>query len=137
MLTETCRSLITTVGLQLDEKLNQAVNDAKKEWRLKERKNREHSETKIKDLSKLVIDVEAKVEKANWELKQVQGGYAETEGRLGALLHGQTDRGVHCYMVNQRGPLLHGQTDRGWHCYMVNQRGPFLHGQTEVAIVTW
>ena len=51
--------------------MNKAVNDAKKEWRLKEKKHRDHSENKIRELSKLVVEVETKVEKANWDLKQV------------------------------------------------------------------
>ena len=67
------RSLtVTFTHRQIEDKVSKAVADARKDWKSKEKKHREQSETKVRELSKLVVEVESKVEKDNWQLKQVR-----------------------------------------------------------------
>ena len=61
----------TIAAWQIEDKINKTVSNAKKEWKSKEKKHRDQSETKVRELSKLVVEVETKVEKENWDLKQV------------------------------------------------------------------
>ena len=67
------RSLtVTFTHRQIEDKVSKAVADARKDWKSKEKKHRDQSETKVRELSKLVVEVESKVEKDNWQLKQVR-----------------------------------------------------------------
>ena len=62
----------TAHAVQVEEKVSRAVSEARRDWKVRERKHREASELRIKELSKMVVDVESKVEHDNFTLKQVE-----------------------------------------------------------------
>ena len=69
---------VTADLLQMEDKVAKCVADARREWRGKEKKHREQSEAKIRELSKLVLEVDGKVETDNWQLKQVMAAGVAT-----------------------------------------------------------